>query len=65
MPTVIPQAKLDSGYKGLVHVEGWNPGACFQYKGTVNGQHILMTPKTKKVYNTSNCLLYTKKNERN
>jgi hypothetical protein len=65
MPKVIPQKKLDLGYSKLVHVQGWNPGACFRYQGTTNGQHILITPKTKQVYNTSNALLYTKKHEGN
>ena len=51
-----------SGYKGLVHVEGWKVGGQFLYKGTTDGEHTLETPKTRKIYKTTNRLLYVRNN---
>ena len=59
---IIPQSILDSGYKNLVHVENWSNGSTFHYIKTLNGEHYLITPKTRKEYKTKNNLLYTKKN---
>ena len=46
----------------LVHVQGWNKGACFRYLGTEGGIHQLETPKTKKKVTTRLPLTYTKFN---
>lgn len=57
---VIPQEVLDAGYTKCVHVEGWNFACYFQHEKTVNGVHHLVTPKTRRRYQTRNNLLYTR-----
>lgn len=46
-----------------VHVEGWNKGAVFEYVRRENGEAVLVTPKTRKEYRTSNRLLHTRRTE--
>ncbi len=60
---VIPQSVLNEGYNKLVHVENFNRGACFNYVNTVDGEHTLITPKTRRVVKTKNNLLYTERNK--
>lgn len=56
---VIPDNVLKSGYRAMVHVEGWNRAATFMFLGIEDGKKKLITPKTKKVYYTTNNLIYT------
>lgn len=54
------QKELDSGWRYLVHVEGWNPATCFHYvKTEKDGTHVLSTPKTRRKVLTKNKLLRT------
>jgi len=58
--------ELGSAMQCLVHVEGWNPACVFVYLGTMGGNHILRTPKTKKDYlvSSSTRLLWTRNNRK-
>lgn len=59
----IPHDLLKSGFRGCVHVEGWNPACVFRFiKVTGIGEYLLQTPKTKRTYFTGNRLLYTRGN---
>ena len=61
---IIPQEVLDNGYNSAVHVESWNPAARFFYIETKEGIHYLKTGKKPvKYFQTSNNLIYTRKNE--
>lgn len=57
----IPDEKLKPGMK--VHVKGWNKGCVFVYQKTEGGRHVLKTPKTQKIYFTTNQLQYIRANE--
>ena len=46
-----------------VHVEGWGRGCWFILKSYEDGEAVLITSKTNKVYKTRNRLLKTRKNE--
>lgn len=47
----------------LVHVCGWNPKTVFRLKSTNGKNHVLITPKTHKEYETSNDLYMTRSHE--
>jgi len=60
----IPHEELRAGFRGCVHVEGWNPACVFRFiKVTGIGEYLLQTPKTKRTYFTGNRLLYTRGNQ--
>jgi hypothetical protein len=59
---LIPAAILKS-FRGLVHVQGWNPATVFRYRGLdQHGFHLLLTPKTHRLFRTKNPLTYTRRN---
>lgn len=57
----IPQSVLDTGYRGALHVENWNPATRFHHVKTVAGRHTIRTSRGV-VYTTANRLLYTRRN---
>ena len=60
----LPFRKIDIPRIGQrVHVAGWNAVCVFVYEGMQDGQHILRTPKTGKVYKTTNSLTCVRKDE--
>ena len=63
MFVVITDDLLPTHMGHLVHVEGWNPAAVFTYEGEELGRHQLRTPKTRKLYHTTNRLIYTRREE--
>ena len=62
---IIPENLLKEGYRSKCHVEGWNKGCVFIHEKTINGVHHLRTPKTGKLYMTTNRLMYTRMNTTN
>jgi hypothetical protein len=56
---ILTDIELKSGYKKMVHVEGWNIGCCFHIVGIEDGVKKLITPKTRKIVYTKNNLLTT------
>lgn len=63
--TPIPVEDLP-GYTCPVHVEGWKRGCVFFYKETrADGAHVLVTPKTRRVFLTRRRLCYTNRNDPN
>ena len=59
----VPNDLLYSGWRGMVHVEGWRPKAVFKYKGRKDGAFQLVTPTSNKHYQTRNRLLFTRRSE--
>lgn len=59
----IPAFRLHRWRGRLVHVEGWHHGRQFIYLRSGNGMHVLRTPKTKRIVQTTNALCYTRKDE--
>ena len=52
-----------AGYRCPVHVSGWNPATQFLYVSTApDGKHHLITPKTKRRFETYEPLYPTLKN---
>lgn len=60
---LIPSKDLPGMVGRCVHVANWTHGCCFRYLGTKNGEHLLITPKTKKRYHTTEALVYTRKHQ--
>lgn len=62
---LIPEERLPKHIGKKVHVQGWTHGCVFIYKGTIDGVHQLRTPRTHKLYKTTNPLCYTRMQEMN
>lgn len=45
----------------LVHVEGWSRGAVFRFVRTVGKTHHLVTPKTRRAFQTTRRLYHTRR----
>lgn len=56
----IPESDLPDYVRQKVHVEGWNPSCVFVLVGVVGRVKRLMTPVSKRYYETTNNLLRCK-----